>query len=279
MTDREAQRQLESLLTRAAHGKLAEIVDFLGYLRDSKVWVAERFQDKPLSDAPEYPNEFFNILGIRDKDRICVPVFTRPELLAQWSGLDLKFRELTFSDLASLIPDEWWVILNPAQETEKEFSPWELQKILEGEGSLNEVAEDLLGHFQDDPIDLSPVSETEFNTLRTGLINSISTLPEIRRINLGKSNLADSEAGNEFQLIVAIYLNQSSEKLQFIRNQCRDLLTLEQITPERSKIFIIEPQDELHAKLFEGLPAIYENVRKPDFFERVRKLFRRDITL
>ena len=262
MTDREAQRNLERLLMRAAGGQHAAIMDFLGVIRNAKVWVAERHQEKPLSDAPDYPNDFFNILGIKDKDRVCIPVFTRPELAAQWSGLDLKCRELIFTDLASLAPEDWWLVLNPSQETEKEFSPWELQKIIEGEDSLNELAEDLLGHFQDDPIDLTPIDENEFKTLRQGLKDTLSPLKEISRITLGKSNLSDSEGQDDFQLIVAIFLSEPSENMQVIRNQCRDLLTLEQVPPEKSKIFLIDPQDQLHAKLFEGLPTIYEKATK-----------------
>jgi hypothetical protein len=137
---------LERLMVAALEGGREAIEAFYRELFRSTLFVPNRFQAMPLSDSPTYPNEFLDLLGVRDRERVVIPAFTHPELIRDWSGTEFAYREISFVDLAGLAPDGWWVVLNPGSDIEKEFSAWELEQFRSGDQALPILVEEALAH-------------------------------------------------------------------------------------------------------------------------------------
>lgn len=157
---------------------------FFECLLGARFFVPERHQERPLSDAPPYPNDLLNILGIKAPGRVIVPIFTRSELIEGWCGVALHYRTLGFSELLSIVPDEWWVCLNPGAEVEKEISPWELGLLKGGP----QVIDELIAEFESDntapTVQIRAPGETEYGELRRGLLDFSSAEGEVSKIYL-----------------------------------------------------------------------------------------------
>ncbi len=153
---------LEILMRSALEGNVGPVEAFLRAFLDGTLYVPEREQAQKLSDSPRYPDPFLNILGIQDKERVVVPVFTRPQLILDWCGNELRYRTLRSIELLKILPEEWWLCINPAAEFEKELSPWEIEQLRSGERGIPAIAEEIVQQQTIEPLEIQPVRESEF---------------------------------------------------------------------------------------------------------------------
>lgn len=174
---------LDELLAAAIEGGRAAVEKFYRGLFAARVFVPRRFQAMPLSDSPSYPNDFIDLLGVNDKTRVVVPVFTGTDLVREWSGTEFALREITFVELAGLLPEQWWVVLNPGSEIEKEFTPWEIEHIRAGEQSLPILVEEALAHEGESGLSFSAVGD-EFAKLKEVLAQFAATVESIEAVYL-----------------------------------------------------------------------------------------------
>ncbi|NDC38003.1 MAG: hypothetical protein EBZ48_08115 [Proteobacteria bacterium] len=184
---------LEQLLTSALDGGRDAVESFYSRLLGSGVFVPRRFQAMPLSDSPAYPNDLLDILGVQDKQRVVIPIFTRAELVQEWSGTSLAVRELAFPDLLGLVPEEWWVVLNPGCEVEKEFSPWELQQLKHGREALPMLVEESVFDESERGLNFSE-APMEFAELRERLVQFATSTPRIEALYLLQRDRGEEQA-------------------------------------------------------------------------------------
>lgn len=135
--------ELENQLELAEGGEIESVRSFLAKLLESSLILVDRSQPKNLTLAPNYPNEFVRFLGVQDGDRILVPAFTTAERISDWFPHPLNVHESTFRSLLNVLPDNWWIVVNPNSELYKELSPWELKLLQSGPEGLEELLDEL----------------------------------------------------------------------------------------------------------------------------------------
>ncbi len=187
MNDVIEQYQLQPIfqaLDAASLGDRAAAQQFFELLLNSPLYVPERRQSQPLSDSPAYPDELLNILGIQDKDRVVVPAFTSPELIQEWCGNELTYRELSGSKLLALLPDEWWLAINSGQVAQKELSPWEINELKLGQEGIPSVLAELFSESFAESLRLRPLEENESQELFAGLRKFASDHQQVKKAYL-----------------------------------------------------------------------------------------------
>ncbi|MCI5065112.1 SseB family protein [bacterium] len=138
---------------------------YLAFLEES-FFVPRRYQGKPIQNISIFPTPFLDILGLQTRDENFVPIFTSLEELEEWRGEEpLEHLSLTGRELCKRTPEEWWITLNPAGETGKEFSPWEIERLRHGQDALDELIEDQL-RDEARGVTLEPISEQQRNAIR-----------------------------------------------------------------------------------------------------------------
>lgn len=182
---------IEREMELALHGDRRAALKFYQYFLAGPLFVPQRQQDMPLSDAPSYPDPFLNVLGLKGSEHVTVPVFSRPELIREWCGNSLKFRILSGRELTGLLPKEWWICVNPGLEIEKELSSWELDCLRAGDAGISAVIDELFDGEQGAPMEVMPVLPEEYQRLRETLIRISQQFKEVSRIFLLKEEGRD----------------------------------------------------------------------------------------
>ncbi|MFM1847376.1 MAG: SseB protein N-terminal domain [Pseudomonadota bacterium] len=186
--------ELERAMFDALEGDGRAARLFFERLLESKFFVPERHQDRVLSDSPVYPNDLLNVLGIKAPGRVIVPVFTRSELIEAWCGVSLRHRTIGFPELLKILPDEWWVCLNPGAEVEKEISPWELGLLKGGTGVIDELIEEFNAENAAPTVQIRAPKEGEYGELQRGLSNVAENEKEIARLFILREDGGESRA-------------------------------------------------------------------------------------
>ena len=174
---------LEDALEAAVDGERGALELFFRALLEARLVVPRRFQALPLSDSPEYPNQLIDVLGIRDKERVVVPVFSSFDLMKEWSGTEFQSRDLSISELTAILPPDWWVCINPGSEAQKELSPWELEQLKAGPESLPVLVDESLAYEAERGMSFEPLSQ-EFYPLGEILKGFAANRHEITAIYL-----------------------------------------------------------------------------------------------
>lgn len=276
MTKVSEAQQLEKLLFQCSQGDRAAAREFIRKLSEISVVVPERFQEKALSDAPNYPNDFFNLLGIKDQERNTIPVFSREELLALWSGLELSFKIIQFQDLLAMTPEDWWITLNPGQDVEKDFSPWEIKKLSEGPAAEEELLEDLLTQFEQDPLALSPINPDQHRPLVEGLLTLAHKFSQINKITLVRSGGEDASEDSG-RTIIAVVLESDNTDITPIKQELKPLCELQLGTEQTFQILWIKPEEQLQQKLIANFEPIFLKKTKLPILTRLQNIFRGDL--
>ena len=201
---------LEHALEEALDGDRAQVEQFFRVLLRSSLTVPKRFQHLPLSDSPQYPNEFLDILGIKDKDRTVVPVFSRAELVKEWSGTEFLSRQLSLAELINLLPEEWWVVINPGSDIEKELTPWELSQLKVGEQGIPILIEENSAFEADRGMSFLP-APAEFSKVERDLAAFAATRSSIQGLYLLLRDRGDSEGLPALVVGVRSELRSSTE--------------------------------------------------------------------
>jgi len=176
--------EIGALLAAAAAGDSAAVRRFYTALIAGPLFVPERQQERPLTDSPRYPNDFVNILGVQDRERVVVPVFSDASLIEQWCGVQLRYRSMSGTQLFQLLPDGWWLTINPGAEVEKEISPWEVDLLRGGTASIGALAEELEAERASSTVQLQVPGPDEYAGLREALAVIAPTLPELKHLFL-----------------------------------------------------------------------------------------------
>lgn len=186
MSSEEKLSEIEESMVLALDGNRSATAKFFEQFLTDSLYVPERFQAMPVSDQPRYPNEFMNILGLEDGDRTIIPAFSRVNLIEEWCGQELQHKAITGRELLSLVPEEWWVTVNPGLDIEKELSPWELSQLKAGSSSIRILLEELYPPDQPEILEFEEVEETDYPELKKVIIKKAKEHPEISKLYLAK---------------------------------------------------------------------------------------------
>jgi hypothetical protein len=167
--EQQSNEALEESLEEASRGRADAIEAFFAALLAGPLYIPRRYQTYPMSDSPQYPNDFVDVLGIQDDDRVVVPAFSSPAGIESWCGNMLAFRSLNGKEAAEATPEEWWLVINPGSDVEKELSPWEITRLKDGEAALPELLAEALADREVNPMHVRPCKEGEFSELLTAL--------------------------------------------------------------------------------------------------------------
>jgi len=260
----ELERRMEQALEGVPGGTKAFLEGFL----QSIIFIPTRHQQHPLSDAPVYPNDLFELLAIQDKERVIIPAFTQVDMIKDWCGNDLLYRKLQVKTLLERVPDEWWLVLNPGMQIEKEFSPWEIEQLRHGPDGIAEVLDDFEENAEQlEPADVAAVTD-DYAGLRKGLLEFFESNQNISRIYLLRSLKDDNDS-----LLIGIRVKSEDEQLvEELRDSCQRMATKELIGAEDIKVLAaLEDQPELALGIFQEEHLIHE--RKLGILQRLGRVF------
>ncbi len=249
---------IEDLMDLAADGDRQAATTFLQRFLSDTIFVPNRKQGVALSDQPEYPNDLIYILGIQDGQRAVVPVFTQSELIEDWTGSKLEHLSMTGARLITLIPDEWWVCLNPGSDLQKEFSPWEVEQLKGGEANFPAIIEEQYALESQSDLSVEPLKEGEDTKLVAALTTTASEIPEI--VSLYALNESRLESNISTILVGALVSCSDVARRTEIQIRLRDIANLAQIGDRAVRVVVAD-------KLDGGLELGIFKVTKP-FFER-----------
>jgi len=210
---------LEDAIADASQGKVEFIKTFFRALIAGPLFVPERYQKQKLSYSPNYPNDFVTIMGIQDGERVVIPAFSNPELIQAWAGEEFTFRKLSGEDLLKIIPEDWWLCINPGQEFDKELSPWEISKLKSGEAAFAEIISEITSEDTATSLEISHLAPEEYPELRQTLIAFAEKEAEINAIYIAKEKeniLEDSKM--ETILIGVELVNVDSKQIEDMRD-------------------------------------------------------------
>ena len=173
---------LTTLLRAACEGERSDVITFLKAFKNAVIIVPEKEQSPSFNFLPPYPDRPLNILAVQDGNNIVVPVFSDPALVEKWSTHPLKVRSLRSLELIKLLPENWHIALNPSDEYRKDFSPWELNKLTEGDEEISEIATELESEHGVEPLEVRKLASTEFIEVKTALKQMHSANTDLRDI-------------------------------------------------------------------------------------------------
>lgn len=200
--------ELTALMRLAFEGDREAAEKFFTLLFNTHLAVPARKQAHPLSDSPIYPNELIDILGVQAGERVIVPVFSRDDLIQEWCGTTLKSRSMSLVDILRILPEEWWLILNPGQEVEKEFSPWELAHLRNGSEGVPALLHDLEQINDERSAQVFPLEKDEYLPLKAAIVEFGKSHPDITSIFALKEerNEPDSDHSGDASRVVLLAL-------------------------------------------------------------------------
>lgn len=208
-----ANQVLEESLQLAASGDLAAAKKLFIAFLDGPLFVPERFQSQPLSDLAEYPDPFLNVLAIQNGEQATVPVFSNKDLIAKWCGNPLRYRSLTGIELSSLIPEDWWISINPGSSIGKELSPWEVEQLKLGKEAIPALIEENFPADQDAAFTVQAVKAEELSDLKDALINTAKNRNEILKLYLLRElKSSPGEKSDDATLLLGVETKLKDEK-------------------------------------------------------------------
>lgn len=130
------------LMEDATSGSREALEAFYSAFLETEFIIIERASQGSSPREPKYPTEFFPFLGVRGGDKTWLPIFTSVEAANEWSASTPNTTSIKGAEALNRIPAEWWLALNPGEETSKEFSPWEINTLKSGPDGIKAAAED-----------------------------------------------------------------------------------------------------------------------------------------
>jgi len=204
---------LEHAFPNALLGVETAIISFFDAFLSGPLYVPERKQRAPLSNVPRYPNEFLNILGISERERTIVPVFSSAQKMNSWFGTPLAYRTLSGQELLSLIPEGWWIAINSRDDFEKEISPWEIENLKEGRDGIPAVVAEILEAERGGTLNLAPVKDSEYLELRTSLTEFASRTKNIEEIFIA----VEEQDGSPLRILIGVQQGRNASTLEDVK--------------------------------------------------------------
>lgn len=276
-----AQFELAAALDLAAQGKTEDIRRFLELLRMATLLVPTRQQVKQPDNLAQYNNEFLNLLALQESERIVVPIFTDALVLQDWSSESLNLRQIEFNSLIKLIPNDWWLVLNPGSDACKEFSPWELERLCGDEAALLELIEELREPAIQTPVRVEAVSQQDLAKCALALTQWAGSQAAVDKVYLAReffdSHDLEQEVSEErSKLLIGIALDPKKLKsagltLEEIRDQASNFVAGFTIGDNAARV-LCGASDSLALGVFKDIEPIYK--LKVSFVSRFVARFR-----
>lgn len=264
-------RSIEILLAQALDGERAAIEAFLSALLEADFFVPEREQAQKMSDAPEYPNPFFNMLAVQDKERVIVPVFSRSDLIFEWCGNELRARAMRGSEIINLMPPQWWICINPAAEVEKELSPWEIDQLRGGPSGIPAILDEILQQTIVEPLESQTVREDEYPALFKSMRefargnSSVARMCMVRHI--GKD--LDGQTLQRLLLGVEVRANKA-EDTSDLKDTLQALADRSQVGNDRVEVLVFgAAQQDLSFGFFTNAYPFYQASGSPSMWKKL----------
>lgn len=255
----EVNTELLPSMELASHGDREGMARFYRAFLSGPLFVPDRYQDPPLPASAEYPNDLVHVLGVRVQSRTLVPCFSSPDLLAEWSGRPLSFKTMTGQALLGAVPDEWWLCLNPGQEVEKEFSPWEITELRAGPESIPEVIDDLLKTETVRTVETVETGEADHPQLRAALREQARSEPAIAALYLLRERGEDAEGNETSTLLLGVAVSREAQaRLEQITEALRTVARQKLIGDEEVRVLGgVESTESLMLRMFENSAPFY----------------------
>ncbi len=228
---------IEENLLQAAEGQTKALEKVLLGLMAGPLYIPTRSQSQNLTHQPTYPNDLISILGVQDKERVVVPVFTAAEFIQEWFGNELSYKLYSGESLFGILPEEWWITINAGQEIEKEISPWEITRLKHGEAGIKEILEESsLDDAIVQSIDLKQVPENDFSDLKQKISAYAVSKKDILKIYLMLEKSMTTDGATLEKLIVGVECDKSTGDLEELKEKLVHICSLNLIGNMDSKI-------------------------------------------
>ena len=249
---------LQAAMAEALRGSNDAARTFFELFLGGQWYVPKRFQSPRLEIRATYPNEFLDILGMQDGERVLVPVFSAAEQVPEWSQLPLACRLLTGQALLDLVPEGWWICVNPGQEVEKEISPWEIQQLRAGTAGIDAILAELTEQAPIETLTISSCVEEEYPQLTSALREYAQAQAEIDAIYLAKEEGRDEMDKRITTLLLGVCIHSNSpERLEQVRQSVRALAEKSLIGAEPVRVFTSAQGGNVMLSLFKGIEPMY----------------------
>ncbi len=230
---------------------------------ETQFLVPEREQPHPLTHPTTYPNELFQLLGIAHGDQSFVPIFCTEEEIKDWSGLELRTRQVYGKQLLQSIPEGWWITLRPGAEVGKEFSPWEISELTKGPEAIDTVVAEIFDSEEVTPLEYKEPGEDEYTELKENLTTFALDNPEIQTLSL-----LEHEDQNLLQLGAGI---SSLEKRTEIEEQLETICKRALVGDIQSRVLVFQSNETSAIALLFMKSKPFYTVQKPSFLSRFLK--------
>lgn len=266
---------LRQALIEAAGGNKEAVQAFLAQLLKSEVYVP--LQSVPIVNPSDESSPITAVatdkfVFVNHHGRRVLPIFTSEQLVAEWTEQEQPVIAKPFHALLWLIQKEQWLHLDPGSDIGKEFSPWEIALLRQGEEALEEIVADLL----EDNQEVLGVEEIppEYAALKKQLRTTVEVYAEIEEAFLiaGK----EEETREPFPIVLLKQNDISFEKraqlAMEIENAAEAILGRKMV----SIIDDIGREDSPNRKLLVGFTPFYiaqqplGKKAEPTFFERLK---------
>ena len=221
------------------------------------------------------PDDFLNILGVQDSDRVVVPVYSDPEGPLAWTGQTMRVRKLRGEKICELTPDEWWIALNPHEEIGKEFSPWEVKELkIGGSDAIPTLLQD---SFQDEvlqPISVEAVKDGEYPELLSSLTREAESRKDIAALYVLRERSEDLEGQERSSILLGIVTRtKDPERMREQKALFQSVAEKALIGGEGLKTFIgYNSNSSVELSIFRKAKATYE--LESGFMSSLKNLFR-----
>lgn len=249
---------LAPLLQAASEGERTDVIAFLKAFKNSVLLVPQKEQNPKFGSLPPYPARPLDILAVRDDSHIIVPVFSSPGLIENWLSRPLKVRSIAAVELIRILPEDWHIALNPCDEYRKDFTPWELQKLLGDDQDLEDIATELELPHGVEPLEVKVLATDDFPNLKAALREQVEKQPEIREIYLGQEKGRTFEGTEVETLLIGLKLKDvAPAQAERIRTTIKDLIAPYLIGSIGLKVLIGVGFSDLELGVFADFPAEY----------------------
>ena len=252
------QDQLSSLISQCIERDPLALKIFFEQLLSSEWIVPDRVQQQPLRPEVTYPSPLVSVLGVQSRDKIFVPVFSSTECLEEWFGGPALARTLKGSQILQMVPESWWVTINPGQELWMELSAWEVQELKLGVEAIPSVVTE---HLSEDarPVQLIPLQLDEKLDLRRALSELCGEMSEIQKAFVAYEEFEIASGGTTRDLIVGLQVApHATRDFERVSQRIHQVLDPLQIGAEPIKVFYGGSVDgTLALDKFRGLEPVY----------------------
>ncbi|MCB0338611.1 MAG: SseB family protein [Bdellovibrionales bacterium] len=253
----EANILIEEALDKALDGdrEATERV-YLAFL-NGPLYVPIRYQSIPFAPTAEYPNDLISIFAVRENDTTFVPVFSSPEQIEIWCERQLEFRCYTGADLCTIIPDGWWIALNPGADANKEISFWEIEQLRFGKDSiptlLSEYNLELVEQFSTEQIPLD-----QYPKLVKALSQEALNYPQIVRMHILREDAKNIDGEVVQSILVGIQVHCDEKSLlSSIEEKFSQIADRSQIGDHPVKVLLGNSSESLSLGIFKRSRPFY----------------------